>query len=136
MHNFPRFLEAWGNLWIQGAFIQLNFSTQATGPFDQDQWEVPATAACRDVNTAFNCAADGNERINYYGAPTRRWGYDVGLQLAPAGPVASRFITPARQRSEYYTELPADDPYILRLRCAQRPGGGGRVDPSVTGCPA
>lgn len=136
MHNFPRFLEAWGNLWIQGAFIQLNFSTQATGPFDQDQWEVPATAACRDVNTAFNCAADGAERINYYGAPTRRWGYDVGLQLAPAGPVASRFITPARQRSEYYTELPADDPYILRLRCAQRPGGGGRVDPSVTGCPA
>jgi hypothetical protein len=136
MHNFPRFLEAWGNLWIQGAFIQLNFSTQATGPFDQDQWEVPATAACRNVETAFNCAADGNERINYYGAPTRRWGYDVGLQLAPAGPVASRFITPARQRSEYYTELPADDPYILRLRCAQRPGGGGRVDPSVTGCPA
>ncbi|MCH9056187.1 hormogonium polysaccharide biosynthesis protein HpsA [Synechococcus sp. PCC 6716] len=136
MHNFPRFLEGWGNLWIQGAFIQLNFSTQATGPFDQDQWEVPATAACRNVNTAFNCAADGAERINYYGAPTRRWGYDVGLQLAPAGPVASRFITPARQRSEYYTELPADDPYILRLRCAQRPGGGGRVDPSVTGCPA
>ncbi|ATS18888.1 hypothetical protein BRW62_09180 [Parathermosynechococcus lividus PCC 6715] len=136
MHNFPRFLEAWGNLWIQGAFIQLNFSTQATGPFDQDQWEVPATDACRDVNTAFNCAANTAERINYYGAPARRWGYDVGLQLAPAGPVASRFITPARQRSEYYTELPADDPYILRLRCAQRPGGGGRVDPSVTGCPA
>jgi len=136
MHNFPRFLEGWGNLWIQGAFIQLNFSTQATGPFDQDQWEVPATAACRNVNTAFNCAANTAERINYYGAPTRRWGYDVGLQLAPAGPVASRFITPARQRSEYYTELPADDPYILRLRCAQRPGGGGRVDPSVTGCPA
>ncbi|XFA74150.1 hormogonium polysaccharide biosynthesis protein HpsA [Thermosynechococcaceae cyanobacterium Okahandja] len=135
MHNFPRFIEGWGNLWIQGSFIQLSFSTQATGPFDQDQWEVPTTAACRDVNTAFNCPADTNERIKYYGAPARRWGYDVGLQLAPAGPVASRFITPARQRSEYYTELPADDPYILRLRCANRPDGGGRVDPSVTGCP-
>jgi len=135
MHNFPRFVEGWGNLWIQGAFIQLNFSTQATGPFDQDQWEVPTTTACRNVNTAFNCAAASAEIINYYGAPARRWGYDVGLQLAPAGPVASRFITPARQRSEYYTELAADDPYILRLRCANRPGGGGRVDPSVTGCP-
>ncbi len=136
MHNFPRFIEGWGNLWIQGSFIQLNFSTQATGPFDQDQWEVPTTAACRDVNTAFNCPATSSELINYYGAPQRRWGYDVGLQLAPAGPVASRFISPARQRSEYYTELPADDPYILRLRCARRPGGGGTVDPSVTGCPA
>ncbi|WNC59333.1 hormogonium polysaccharide biosynthesis protein HpsA [Thermosynechococcus sp. QS41] len=135
MHNFPRFIEAWNNLWIQGAFIQLNFSTQATGPFDQDQWEVPNTAACRDVNTAFNCAAQAAEWIRYYSPPNRRWGYDVGLQLAPAGPVASRFITPARQRSEYYRELPADDPYILRLRCAPRPGGGGTVDPSVTGCP-
>ncbi|MDR7898309.1 hormogonium polysaccharide biosynthesis protein HpsA [Thermosynechococcus sp. JY1334] len=135
MHNFPRFIEAWNNLWIQGAFIQLNFSTQATGPFDQDQWEVPNTAACRDVNTAFNCAAQDAEWIRYYSPPNRRWGYDVGLQLAPAGPVASRFITPARQRSEYYRELPADDPYILRLRCAPRPEGGGTVDPSVTGCP-
>ncbi|URR35806.1 hormogonium polysaccharide biosynthesis protein HpsA [Thermosynechococcus sp. HN-54] len=142
IHNFPRFIESWGNLWIQGAFIQLNFSTQATGPFDQDQWEIsptiPSDSRCRDVNTAFNCEAQGAELIRYYNAPTRRWGYDVGLQLAPAGPVASRFISPARQRSEYFTELPASDPYILRLRCAQRPSGmgSGRIDPAVTSCPA
>ncbi|HIK23364.1 MAG TPA: hypothetical protein IGQ16_06820, partial [Thermosynechococcus sp. M3746_W2019_013] len=136
MHNFPRFLENWSgkNLWIQGSLIQLNFSTQATGPFDQDQWEVPDTTACRNVDTAFNCPATGSELIRYYGAPTRKWGYDVALQLAPAGPVARRFITPGRQRTEYYTELRADDPYIQRLRCAQRPGsmGGGRIDPNVT----
>ncbi|BAY51849.1 hypothetical protein NIES2134_105560 [Thermostichus vulcanus NIES-2134] len=133
MHNFPRFLEAWGTLRIQGSFIQLNFSTQATAPFDQDQWEIPNDPKCKDVNTAFNCSATTNERIQYYGAPQRRWGYDVALQLAPAGPVARRFITPGRQRTEYYTELRADDPYILRLRCAKRPAGmgGGRIDPNL-----
>uniref|UniRef100_UPI002631EFA1 hormogonium polysaccharide biosynthesis protein HpsA n=1 Tax=uncultured Thermosynechococcus sp. TaxID=436945 RepID=UPI002631EFA1 len=142
MHNFPRFLEKWGNLWIQGSFIQLNFSTQATAPFDQDQWELnvnePSDSRCRNVNTAFNCPATNAELIKYYGAPNRRWGYDVALQLAPAGPVASRFISPGRQRSEYFTELPADDPYILRLRCAQRPEGmgDGRIDPGVINCPA
>ena len=40
LHNFPRFLENWnGNLFIQGAFLQLNFSTSGTGPFDLDAWE-------------------------------------------------------------------------------------------------
>ncbi len=144
MHNFPRFLENWSGstLTIQGSFIQLNFSTQATAPFDQDQWEIsstiPTDSACRDVNTAFNCPAQSVELLRYYNPPTRRWGYDVGLQLAPAGPVASRFISPGRQRSEYFTELPADDPYILRLRCALRPSGmgSGRIDPSATNCPA
>ncbi|AFY60663.1 hormogonium polysaccharide biosynthesis protein HpsA [Synechococcus sp. PCC 6312] len=132
MHNFPRFLQGWGNLWISGSFLQLNFSTQATGPFDQDQWEsssgVPAL-------TAYNVAGDeGNERINYYGAPTRRWGYDPGLQLAPAGPVAERFLRKLNSRSVFFNELPANDPYILNLRCASR-SGGGRIDPTVTGCP-
>lgn len=135
MHNFPRFLENWGgnNLWIHGAFLQLNFSTQATGPFDQDEWEMPATAIAAD--TAFNAQAPNQEIIRYYGAPPRLWGYDPGLQLAPAGPVANRFISVGRARSEYFTELPADDPYILNLRCAERDGGG-TIDPSVTGCPA
>ncbi|MDG2990921.1 hormogonium polysaccharide biosynthesis protein HpsA [Candidatus Synechococcus calcipolaris G9] len=134
MHNFPRFLEGWGNLWIQGSFLQLNFSTQATAPFDQDQWDMPATAIPAD--TAFNdTTAPQAELIQYYGAPARRWGYDPALQLAPAGPVANRFISVGRARSEYFTELPADDPYILNLRCAERDGGG-TIDPSVTGCPA
>ncbi|HIK36034.1 MAG TPA: hypothetical protein IGQ15_10190 [Thermosynechococcus sp. M98_K2018_005] len=144
IHNFPRFLENWSSstLTIQGSFVQLNFSTQATAPFDQDQWEIsstiPTDSACRNVNTAFNCPAQSVELIYYYNAPTRRWGYDVGLQLAPAGPIASRFISPARQRSEYFTELSANDPYILRLRCAQRPSGmgSGRIDPGATNCPA
>lgn len=109
-HNFPRFLENWGgeDLHIAGAFIQLNFSTSATAPFDQDSWEAGLNAQAND------------EDIPYYNPPNRRWGYDVGLQYAPAGPVARRFLTPSNTRSEFYRELPLDDPYVCRLRRARR----------------
>lgn len=123
LHNFPRFLEIWGNnLFISGALMQLNFSTSATAPFDQDSWEPGA-------------AANNNEQIKYYGPPVRNWGYDVGLQYAPAGPVARRFVTLSNTRSEFYRELPVDDEYIKNLRCAVNPESGERIDPTVTDCP-
>jgi hypothetical protein len=117
--NFPRFLESWdGNryasstssttqsLWFSGAMIQLNFSNYATAPWDQDAWE-PG-----------NNSATGTQNIKYYTAPRRNWGYDVGLQYAPAGPVSRRMVTPAPERSEFYREPKADDPYICLLRRA------------------
>jgi hypothetical protein len=110
LHNFPRFLENWGgdSLFISGAFLQLNFSTYATAPFDQDLWEVSQTP---DGSTA--------EVIPYYSPPNRRWGYDVGLQYAAPGPVAERFKFTEAIRSEFYNEPSADDPYIKRLQlCA------------------
>lgn len=107
MHNFPRFLENWGcPLYISGSFLQLNFSTYATGPFDQDAFEVGATPVP---------GAGGNELIQYYSPPNRFWGYDVGLQYAPAGPVAQRFVTAEAVRSEFYSEPAANDPYIHNL---------------------
>ncbi|PIG91375.1 hypothetical protein CSQ79_22065 [Gloeocapsopsis sp. IPPAS B-1203] len=110
LHNFPRFIENWNgrNLYISGAFLQLNFSTYATAPFDQDDWE---SKLVRDPQSA--------ELIQYYAAPNRRWGYDVGLQYAPAGPVSRRFVTPGTTRSEFYRELDVNDPYIKQLRCAR-----------------
>lgn len=117
-HNFPRMLQDWGssgasgpgpirNLTISGSFLQLNFSTSATGLFDQQAWD----AGQSDTNS-------GSTSFYYY-PPNRLWGYDVGLQFAPAGPVASRFVTAGSTRSEFYKELPFDDPYIQRLyNCA------------------
>lgn len=125
LHNFPRFIENWSgrNLFISGALIQLNFSTYATGPYDQDSWEPGQDA-------------QGAEPINYYGAPNRRWGYDVGLQYSPAGPVASRFISPSSTRSEFYREPPVDDPYICLLRKASFPDGtSANIDPDTVNCP-
>ncbi len=103
LHNFPRFVENWEDVDVvfAGAFFQLNFSTYATAPWDDN----PGLGS-----------TGGNFVSNFYSAPNRRWGYDVGLLYAPAGPVAQRFVTPSSNRSEFYRELPSNDPYIDRLR--------------------
>jgi hypothetical protein len=111
LHNFPRFQEAWNtDLFMQGAFLQLNFSTTSTGPFDQDAWNPGDTTST-------------NELIRYYDPPNRRWGYDVALQYSPAGPIAQRFVTVERPRSEFYREPQATDPYVVNLRCATLANG-------------
>ncbi|MBF2072546.1 MAG: hypothetical protein IGS50_02105 [Synechococcales cyanobacterium C42_A2020_086] len=112
LHNFPRFIEDWDDpgktLHIAGAFLQLTFSTYGTAPFDQEAWEPNAPAPTTGSGGA-------NQWIRYYGPPRRRWGYDVGLQYAPAGPVAQRFQFAEDIRSEFYSEPPANDPYIRNL---------------------
>jgi hypothetical protein len=106
LHNFPRFLENWGGkeFIFSGSFLQLNFSNYATGPFEQEGW---ATGEQED--------AKNPEPIQHYAPPNRLWGYDVGLQFAPAGPAAARFVAPSSTRSEFYTEPPVSDPYINKL---------------------
>jgi hypothetical protein len=125
LHNFPRFLEGWNNnspVTFAGAMVQINYSNYATSPFDQIAWE-PGTQATN------------NERLSYYGAPARRWGYDVALQYAPPGPISQRFLAPIKRRSEFYRDLPVDDPYVKMLRCAKDPQGV-RVDPNAASeCP-
>jgi hypothetical protein len=112
-HNFPRFLEDWNNLdlHIAGSFIQLNFSTIATGQFDQDSWEEGQNPNSTDTN------------IQFYRPPNRRWGFDPGLLYVPPAPAAERFVSIGSPRSEYYRELPANDPYIENLRCAEDAAG-------------
>lgn len=106
LHNFPRFIENWDTLFISGSLLQLSFSQYATAPFSQKAWE-PAEVPPGGGDAGF---------INYYNPPERRWGYDVGLQYAPAGPLAERFISiGASPRSEFYSEPPADDPYMINL---------------------
>lgn len=116
LHNFPRFLENWNEvpLNISGSLLQLNFSTAATAPWDPDAWEPGGATVPED-------------QYGYYLAPQRLWGYDVGLQLVSAGPISTRLINIGKSRSEYYRELPLDDPYINNLRCATFDGGA--IDP-------
>ncbi len=105
LHNFPRFLEDWGSgpLNFTGSFLQLSFSNYGTAPFESEAWEVG-----QPVDSA-------NENLNYYTPPQRLWGYDVGLQLSPAGPAATRFVTSSKSRNEFYSEPPVNDPYISLL---------------------
>ena len=123
MHNFPRFLEKWRDvdLFIQGAFLQLNFSTASTGPFDADAWDPGQLPNSREDNS-------------YYWPPNRPWGYDVALQLVPTGPIAARFVAIGRPRSEHYRELPIEDPYVKNLRCSKLANGARRFA-AETGCP-
>jgi hypothetical protein len=109
LHNFPRFNEGWNdqNLHIMGSFIQLNFSTAATGPFEHEAWE-PGEAP-----------TESDQGLGYYRPPIRRWGYDVALLYVPPSPVARRFVDIESPRSEYFRQVAADDPYIVNLRCAR-----------------
>ena len=126
LHNFVRFLEDWNDaveLFISGSFIQLNFSTNATGPFEHDAWQPDQTP-------------NNNQLLGYYRPPQRRWGYDVALLYLPPAPAARRFVNIGTPRSEYYRELPADDPYIVNLRCAQQEDGTAIFAENIRGtCP-
>jgi hypothetical protein len=115
LQNFPRFLEDWSgiDLAFSGSLVQSNFSTSGTAPFDLDAWEPRQQPVVSDKDS-----------IPYYVPPNRLWGYDVGLQVVPPAPIASRLITIAPIRSEFYRELPVDDPYIKNLSCAIGKGEG------------
>lgn len=123
LHNFPRLLEYWPdkNLFISGGFFQLNFSTQATAPFDQDSWE---PGDIPDNTVVYN---------SFYGAATRIWGYDVGFQYTSVAPIARRFISFGRPRSEFYRELPLNDEYIANLCTAENSTGDSVLGADV-GC--
>ncbi|MEM6252387.1 MAG: hormogonium polysaccharide biosynthesis protein HpsA [Cyanobacteria bacterium P01_D01_bin.156] len=112
IQNFPRLLEEWEdkNLIISGGFFQLNFSTQATAPQDQDALEPGATPV------------SGVNRNLFYNAAKRIWGYDVAFQYTSVAPVAQRFVSVGRPRSEFYRELPLGDAYIQNL-CNARDSG-------------
>ena len=142
LHNYPRLIEYWKtgpntgdpdiDLHIAGAFLQLNFSTAATAPHEQIAWEEneqtdgPDDSDIRDRYTS---------TTGYYKPPNRRWGYDVGLLYVPPAPAARRFATFGAPRSEYYRELPADDPYVVNLRCAKDKNGD-LVFPNNNVCPS
>ncbi len=111
LHNFPRFIENWSGQTLDyvGSFLQLSFSNYATAPFEMEGWEY-------DDGGALEPALELNaERITYYSPPGRQWGYDVALQLAPAGPAASRFVLVKTPRNEFYSEPQINDPYIQNL---------------------
>lgn len=133
LNNFPRLIQNWGGansttqqpLIIGGSFLQLNFSTASTGPFEQDAWEPGATPTT-------------DERLGFYSPSTRRWGYDPALLYYPPAAASRRFASVGNLRSEYFRDLPADDPYVQLLRCAEDGSGNKIFDATIQGglCPA
>ena len=111
LQNLPRFVENWDKqpLDYAGSFIQLSFSNYATAPWEVEGWEYGPDGKETPI------IDDKKENLLFYLAPLRTWGYDVALQLAPAGPAASRFVIPRSSRNEFYTEPQINDPYIQTL---------------------
>jgi hypothetical protein len=110
------------NLFIAGAFYQLFLSHTATAPYYTSSWEVQDSIS----NGAWYW---------YYQPPNRIWGYDVAFQYSPPHPITARFVSVGNARSEFYRELPVDDPYIQLLRCAKDENGQLVLnDPNAT-CP-
>ncbi len=124
LHNFPRFNENWtgDDLFMSGAFLQLNFSSYGTAPFDQENWQVTSAAP--------TTGGGANEWIAYYSPPNRRWGYDPALKYGKTSPVAARFQFSENTRSEFYNEPAANDPYIRNL-CVN----GGIPGKNAQNCP-
>jgi hypothetical protein len=94
-----------------GSFLQLSFSNYATAPFQMVALDLDSSGA---LTPPFETSGN-QENIDYYKPPKRQWGYDVALQLAPAGPAASRFVLVKTPRNEFYTEPQINDPYIQNL---------------------
>jgi hypothetical protein len=129
MHNFLRLNELWRNtnLFFSGSMIQLNYSTYATGPFLQQSFEPPNLVTGSALTLGYD----------YYYPPNRRFGYDVGLQIArrPSA-VSARFQFPSNARTEFLRELDPQDPYVRRLRCELQNQPDVPLDPSaqIGGC--
>lgn len=129
MHNFLRLNELWRNtnLFFSGSMIQLNYSTYATGPFLQQSFEPPNLVTGSALTRGYD----------YYYPPNRRFGYDVGLQIArrPSA-VSARFQFPSNARTEFLRELDPQDPYVRRLRCELQNQPDVPLDPSaqIGGC--
>jgi hypothetical protein len=132
LHNFVRFLENWSSktLNIKGSFMQFRRSAYATGPF---------ATVLRDKATDNNGSlsifgysftqyktSNGTPAgtLPYYDAPTRQWGYDVGLLSQPLDKFAQRFTQ--QQTSppdEFFREISQDDSWVQTLLCAAQGSG-------------
>ncbi|MEQ8998311.1 MAG: hormogonium polysaccharide biosynthesis protein HpsA [Coleofasciculus sp. B1-GNL1-01] len=151
LSNFPRFLENWDGetAEIRGSFIQDKKSVFATAPFTAisdsgiDTSLFFDTAYYRDDNDdGFRYQVGASRRrAPYYDAPTRAWGYDVGLLSQTPDLFSKRFATPfAGSPDEFYREVRRNDPWIQTLLCGATLDNGDfeehAVPSAAQGCPA
>jgi hypothetical protein len=124
----PRFLENWliapgknddQSVQIDGSFIQTGRSFYATAPF----YQLPSTnnAANSLFVPNFPSYRTGNAgKQPAYEAPTRAWGFDVGLLSQIPDLFAQNFaIAPDEEPNLFYREVSRNDPWIQTLLCAK-----------------
>ncbi|MEQ9355669.1 hormogonium polysaccharide biosynthesis protein HpsA [Coleofasciculus chthonoplastes] len=138
MPNFPIFLENWDRgggsnavtTSINGSFIQFKRSAYATAPFlsvltpnliesspsDLFNYTIGKVSGTKSPYKTSNSSG----RTAFYGAPDRKWGYDVGLLSQLPDLFSQQITSPSGgEPNEYYRELSRDDDWVQTLLCAQ-----------------
>jgi hypothetical protein len=120
LQNFVRFIENWNPIGlpvdstkarISGSFIQFKRSAYATAPF----WGV--------TNGSYGIQGSSSN-VPYYMAPTRQWGYDVGLLSQSPDLFAQKLVrTPDDLPDEFFREVGRDDAWVQTLLCAKGSDG-------------
>ncbi|MBD2608751.1 hypothetical protein H6G81_30605 [Scytonema hofmannii FACHB-248] len=131
LQNLVRFLENWEGRTtkIRGGFIQLKRSAFATAPISPllksrgvlgtDTTTTLGNLSIYDYPFDNYPIEDGDGLLPFYSAPTRNWGFDVGLLSEQPDLFAQRFTQPSAGRpSEFFREVGRDDVWVKTLLCA------------------
>ncbi|MBE9051704.1 hypothetical protein IQ243_14975 [Nostocales cyanobacterium LEGE 11386] len=134
LHNFVRFMENWnptGNVAdarkakISGSFIQFKRSAYATGPF----------RAFLSGSSELYPIAGNQGRAPFYLAPTRQWGYDVGLLSQSPDLFAQKLVRiPDDLPDEFFREVGRDDKWVETLLCAKKADNTYAIDADQRPC--
>ncbi|WP_193198343.1 hormogonium polysaccharide biosynthesis protein HpsA [Nostoc sp. MG11] len=132
LHNFVRFIENWNptsgvanavKARINGSFIQFKRSAYATGPFRAS------------LAASFYPITGNNGTAPFYIAPTRQWGYDVGLLSQSPDLFAQKLVrTPDDLPDEYFREVGRDDAWVKTLLCAKKADDTYAIDEDQRRC--
>jgi hypothetical protein len=141
LNNFIRLLENWEAipLKITGGFLQNSRSKFATAPYAATSpiiSNITGVPSFSDIQTIFINPVLPNirmsnfnlqyqsitpQRIPFFSAPIRLWGYDVALLTQQPDRFAERFATPIAGANEFFREVSGDDPWVEALLCALEP---------------
>ena len=141
LNNFIRLLENWEAipLKIAGGFLQNSKSQFATAPYTSTGpiiSSITGVPSFSDIQTIFMNPVLPNirmsnfnlqyqsvtpQRIPYFSAPIRLWGYDVAFLTQQPDRFAERFATPVTGSNEFFREVNADDRWVQALLCALEP---------------
>ncbi|MCG8367763.1 MAG: hormogonium polysaccharide biosynthesis protein HpsA [Pseudanabaenales cyanobacterium] len=135
--NLPRFLENWSKTnsvataKIRGSLIQLQRSEFATSPYfqlgEQRTSGAYSVGGPFDYPQMYSTGSAG--RTPFFTAPTRDWGFDVGLLSQIPDLLAQQFLAePASEPNQYFREMSRGDDWIQTLLCAKTLDDNGDED--------
>ncbi|MDJ0772184.1 MAG: hormogonium polysaccharide biosynthesis protein HpsA [Mastigocoleus sp. MO_167.B18] len=122
LENFVRYLEHWDNInhSISGSLIQYKRSVYATAPWQSlKDGSNPKSSFGSDYTQLYRTGTTGG-RTPFYRAPSRQWGFDVGLLSQLPDLFTETFtLPPATEPNEFFREVGRDDEWVKTLLCAQ-----------------